>query len=270
MKALIPSILFAVLANLITLPVLAQGDIEVPLTNPGQPGKLIINAMFSDEIEIRTHNRDNVIINYDGDIEDHDNEAVRNGMRRISGGGFGMEVTEDDNEVRIETGPISQGDLEMVVFVPRNFSLKLSTVQGDVLVNGLQGELEISAVNGDIELMEVSGTVLINSVNGDMDIEFIDVKPDAPMSFTGVNGDIEVAFPGNARFTAKMKTEWGDVYSNFDMDIEHSNTRSNEDDNDGQYRVAINKWVIGKVNGGGPEFLFKTLHGDIYIRNKDK
>lgn len=268
MKRLTNQLFLTLIVSALSLPLFAQSDIEIPLSNPGQPGKLIISAMFSDEIEIRSHNRDNVIVNYSGDVRDEDRDATKNGMRRISGGGIGMEVSEENNEVRIETGPMPNGDFEMVVLVPRNFSLKLNTVQGDVMVSGLEGELEISAVNGDIELSDISGTVLVNSVNGDMEIDFNRISPDSPMSFTGVNGDIEVAFPADTRFTAKMKTEWGDVYTNFDMDIDRNDSRSESDDWGGAYKVVVNKWVIGKVNGGGPEFLFKTLHGDISIRKK--
>lgn len=255
--------------SLLTLPLLAQNNIEVPLTNPGQPGKLIINANFSDEVEVRVHDQQNVVVNHDGrDRDDNDNQAMKNGMRRISTGGSGVEVTEDDNEVVIKSGPMPNDDLDLVVYVPRNFSLKLNTIQGDVVVSGLSGEIEISAVNGDIEMTDISGTVLVNSVNGDMEIDFTEVNPDAPMSFTGVNGDIELAFPANAKFTAKMKTEWGDVYTNFDMDVEQSNNRSESEDEDGTYRVSISKWIVGTVNGGGPEYLIKTLHGDISIRKK--
>lgn len=250
------------------MPVFAQNDLEVPLSNPGQPGKLIIQAMFSDEIDIRVHDKENVIVNYSGEKSDIDREAMKNGMRRISGGGIGIEVSEDNNEVVVKTGPMPADDLEMIVYVPRNFSLKLHTTQGDVRVSGIEGEIEISAINGDIELVDISGTVLVNSVNGDIEIDFTEISPNAPMSFTGVNGDIEVAFPADAKFTAKMKTEWGDVYTNFDMDIDRSSTTSEEQEKNGHFRVAVNKWIVGKVNGGGPEFLFKTLHGDISIRKK--
>ena len=266
-KTIIYSINLLVI-SLLTLPALAQSNIEVTLTNPGQPGKLIINANFSDEIDIRVHDKQNVIVNHDGrDIDDDDNRAMKNGMRRISTGGNGVEVIEDDNEVEIKTGPMPNSDLELLVYVPRNFSLKLNTIQGDVKVSGLAGEIEISAVNGDIEMSDISGTAVVNSVNGDMEIDFSEVNPNAPMSFTGVNGDIELSFPANAKFTAKMKTEWGDVYTNFDMDIQQSNTRS-ESEEDGTYRVSVNKWTIGAVNGGGPEYLVKTLHGDISIRRE--
>jgi hypothetical protein len=258
----------ALIISILSVPSLAQNTIEVPLTDPGEPGRLNINAMFSEEITVRSHDQQHVVINYSGDgIREKDSEPMKNGMKRISSGGMGLEVVEDNNEVEISTGPFPTNDLEMTVLVPRNFSIKLNTVQGDVSVFGVEGELEISAVNGDIELGDISGTVLVNSVNGDMKVDFDSVAPGSPMSFTGVNGDMEIAFPADARFTAKMKTEWGDVYTNFDMDIDSEGSRSESDSSEG-FKLTVNKWIIGKVNGGGPEFLFKTLHGDISIRKK--
>ncbi|MDR9415352.1 MAG: DUF4097 family beta strand repeat-containing protein [Gracilimonas sp.] len=268
MKKTIIYTIIPLLLLICTLPGMAQNNIEIPLSNPGETGKLVINANFSDEVKILVHDRENVVINHDGSERVDDEEAMKNGMRRISSGGSGVEVVEDNNEVTIKTGPLPNNDMELVVYVPRNFSLKLNTVQGDVEVSGLAGEIEISAVNGDIELQDISGTVLVNSVNGDIEIDFDDVVPNAPMSFTGVNGDIELAFPPSAKFTAKMKTEWGDVYTNFDMDVEQNKTRSESEEEDGTYRVSVSKWIVGTVNGGGPEYLIKTLHGDISIRKK--
>lgn len=253
--------------SLIGTSVQAQNDLRIPLTNPGNPGKLVVSAVFSDEISIRAHNQEDVIVRYDGEKEADNRNESRNGMRRISSGGVGLEVTEDNNEVLVKTSPMPS-DLELVIFVPKNFSLKLNATQGDVDIDGLVGELEINSVNGDIELTNISGSVLVNSVNGDIEVDFESITPNSPMSFTGVNGDIEVAFPADASFSAKMKTEWGDIYTNFDMEIDRSSSASETSSSNGKYKVAVNKWVIGEVNGGGPEFLFKTLHGDISIRKK--
>jgi hypothetical protein len=95
-------LLLGILISALSIPAFAQNDIEVPLSKPGEPGKLIISAMFSDEIEVRMHDQQNVIVNYDGDnVREDDENAMKNGMRRISGGGLGLEVTEENNEVRI-------------------------------------------------------------------------------------------------------------------------------------------------------------------------
>lgn len=263
--------LFVLAVSLIAGSVYGQNDLRIPLTNPGESGKLTIHAVFSDEITVRVHDEKDVVVQYEGEKETDDRRATRNGMRRISSGGVGLEVTENNNEVILKTSPMPS-DLELVVFVPRNFSLNLNATQGDVEVDGLEGELEINAVNGDIELTNISGSILVNSVNGDIEVDFTSIKPGVPMSFTGVNGDIDVSFPADAKFSAKMKTEWGDIYTNFDMEVDRSASSSEVSNGKGKdkgvYKVAVNKWILGDVNGGGPEFMFKTLHGDISIRKK--
>ena len=35
----------------------------------------------------------------------------------------------------------------------------------------------------------------------------------------------------------------------------------------GSYKVKVEQWVNSKINGGGPEMLFKTFNGDIIIRS---
>lgn len=265
-----PILLLTAFLNLLTLQAFAQSNLEVPLSRPDEPGIVRVNANFADEIQIRTHDRNVVMIAYDGDdIESESEEEVRkDGMRKISGGTVGIEVTEDNNEVRINSGPMPTGDLELKIFIPRNFDVIVNSVQGDLIIDGLEGNFEISTVNGDVEISNIIGSGLINSVNGDIEVSFLEVTPDADMSFTGVNGDIEVSLPEDVKFTAKMKTEWGDIYTNFDMEIEKNSGSQEVDQDSGKYRVAVNKWIIGKVNGGGGRFLFKTLHGDISIRKK--
>lgn len=265
MKKLI-SILFSAFVVLTVLnPAVAQDGITVPLSNPGKAGTLDVDLIYADEIVIRTHNRQDVIVQYEGDNEDRDRNNRKDGLRRISSGGLSLEITEKNNVVRINSQP-QNNDLELVVLVPKNFSLKLNAIHGDIEVYGLEGEIEVEAVNGDIEINDIAGSALVNSVNGDIEVTFTKVDPKAPMSFTGVNGDIEITLPAGSKFSAKMKTDWGDIYTNFDMEIDRSPAENEVSNKKGQYKVSINKWVFGTVNGGGPEYLFKTLHGDISIR----
>jgi hypothetical protein len=35
---------------------------------------------------------------------------------------------------------------------------------------------------------------------------------------------------------------------------------------DGRIRIDVNQSVQGTVNGGGPEFEFRTFNGNIYVR----
>lgn len=244
--------------------VLGQDDLRVPLTNPGSPGKLILSAVFADDIIIKAHEGNDVIVIFDGNEDDESGNYNRNGLRKISTNGVGLEVTEDNNEVRIKTSPNSQ-DLDLEVWVPKNFSIDVQVTHGDISIEGIIGEHEIKATNGDVEMSNVGGSVVVNSVNGDIEVIMVSVTPNTPMSFTGLNGDINVTFPADTKFTGKMKTDYGDVFTNFEMNIDRSSSASEISSGDGKYTVTINKWITGTVNGGGPEFLFKTLHGDIEI-----
>ena len=267
MKKLIITLFSAFVVLAIANPLAAQDDITVPLSRPGQNGNLNIDLVYADEIYVRTHDRKDVIVRYDGEEEDRGRSNRKDGLRRISSGGLSLEITEDNNTVRINSQP-NHNDLELTVLVPKNFSLKITAVHGDINIEGLQGELEIESVNGDIEIYDISGSAVVSSVNGDIEASFTRIDPKSPMSFAGVNGDIEVSFPENAKFSARMKTDWGDVYTNFDMEIDRSPASTDVTSKKGQYKVSINKWINGTVNGGGPEYLFKTLHGDISIRKK--
>lgn len=244
--------------------VLGQDDLRVPLTNPGQPGKLTLSAVFADDIVIKAHTGNEVIVKFDGGDDNSGSNYNRNGLRRISTNGVGLEVTEDNNEVRIKTAPNSH-DLDLEVWIPKNFSLDVQVTHGDITIEGVVGEHEVKATNGDVEMRRVGGSVVVSSVNGDIEVSMISVTPDTPMSFTGLNGDIDVSFPANTKFTGKMKTDYGDVFTNFDIKLDRSASASEISSGDGKYTVTINKWITGTVNGGGPEFLFKTLHGDIEI-----
>ena len=60
----------------------------------------------------------------------------------------------------------------------------------------------------------------------------------------------------------------GDIYSDFDMNLQKRKPQVEKSDKDGMYKVFREDWMYGTINGGGPEFLFTTVHGNIYFRTK--
>lgn len=261
-------LLFSIMISLLlsSVTAYAQEQIVIPLSNPGEPGQLELGIVRGSISVVGTDGED-VVINYSNGENYNDNSPqVKNGLRRISDNSIGFEVTEDDNEVEIGGAP-PQADVNFSISVPRNFSLYLSTVNGgDVKVENVNGEMEISNVNGDVTLTNVAGSASVNTVNGDITASFNRIG-DNPMAFTTVQGDIDITLPENASLMAKMRSEWGEVYTDFEMNINRSNRENIEADSD-VYRVSVNNWISGNINGGGPEYLFKTLRGDIYIRKQ--
>jgi len=81
-------------------------------------------------------------------------------------------------------------------------------------------------------------------------------------------GDIDVTLPANAKASVRMKTEQGEIYTDFDMVMTSSSARferSERGDRE-RYRISFDRPVVGAINGGGPEISLTTFSGNIYIR----
>ncbi|MEX0647255.1 MAG: DUF4097 family beta strand repeat-containing protein [Balneolaceae bacterium] len=257
-------ILFFTLLGL-TVTAAAQEQIAIPLSNPGEPGQFNISVVRG-AINVSGHDGNEVIIRYDnGEERREEPDEVRNGLRRITNNAAGFEAWENNNTVEVSSVTPTK-NIKFDVLVPRNFSLKLSLVNGDdMMIENVEGDMEINHVNGDVVLNNVSGSAVVNTVNGNITASFQSIARDKPMAFSNVNGDISITLPSNANLTAKMWSEWGEVYTDFDMEMrQEEGSRVNS--GSGTYKVSVNNWINAEINGGGPEYLFKSLRGDIYIR----
>ncbi|AHM61005.1 hypothetical protein D770_13755 [Flammeovirgaceae bacterium 311] len=266
-KRIICNVLLALL--LLYLPAAAQqgsDQIAVPLTDPGKAGRLRVQSLHGG-ISVEGYNGKEVVVRYTSESNRrNDKPEMENGMRRVSDNQMGLEIREERNEVDVKVNSWTKR-ADLTILVPRNFSLHLRTVNdGLIEVKDVQGELDISNVNGSVLLHNISGAAVVNTVNGEIEAFFADSPPNAPMSFTNVNGQIEIKLPAAARFNVKAKSQFGDVYTNFDMKMKQEAARAETTNTGGTYRVKIDNWVQGEVNGGGPEIYVKSLNGAIYIR----
>lgn len=101
-----------------------------------------------------------------------------------------------------------------------------------------------------------------------MKVTFDKVTDGTPMSYSTYNGDIDLAFPASVKATFKMKTERGEIYTGFDMNITSSGPVKQQDSKTGGYKLKIDEWKRGDVNSGGAEVTIRNFNGDIYIRKK--
>ena len=192
------------------------------------------------------------------------------GMKQLSGSSSGLEVEEDGNVVTINTQSWKAAT-DLVIQVPRATSLEIrSSMDGAVVVEGVNGEIDINNINGPVTLSSVSGNTLVHTVNGDITVVLSRVAADKPLSFSTMNGDIDVTLPADVKANLKMKSEQGEIYSDFDINMtrQPAKAESAEKTEAGKYRIAFDKSLYGVVNGGGQEIGFNTFSGDIYIRKK--
>lgn len=192
------------------------------------------------------------------------------GLKRIDTNSFGLTVEEENNVVRIH-GPMGHGG-DILLRVPFATSLKLECMNGgEIKVDHVSGDMELQNLNGGVTVTNASGSVLAHSLNGKVTVSLDKVTPDKPMSFSTMNGDIDVTLPPDIKANFRMKSDNGEVFSDFDVKLlPNSNQPVVEDakSKGGRYRVKVDKTAVGAVNGGGPELSFKTFNGNIFIRKR--
>lgn len=192
------------------------------------------------------------------------------GMKLLSGSASGLEIQEENNVVQISTESWKAAT-DLVIQVPRTTSLEVrSTMDGAVIVENVTGEIDINNINGPVTLKNVSGNTLVHTVNGDIEVVLARVAADKPLSFSTMNGDIDVTLPADVKANLKMKSEQGEIYSDFDINMTRQTAKSEaaEKTEQGKFRISFDKSLYGIVNGGGQEIGFNTFSGDIYIRKK--
>jgi DUF4097 and DUF4098 domain-containing protein YvlB len=258
----------------------------VPLTTPGKPA-LIKAGVLTGGITVKGYEGRDIIVEarireeklepgdeedeveLDADEADRDEPDKSKGMKLVPVIGTGLEVEEENNVVTISSESWKQA-VDLVIQVPSASNLELSsTNDGDIVVENVSGTIEVNNVNGSNTLRNVSGNVVTQTVNGEILVTMSRVTPDKPMSFSTMNGDIDVTFPADIKASVRLKSQQGDIYSDFDVTLKPAPQKPAEEavkSAKGKYRISFDRFMTGAVNGGGPEFTFNTFNGDIYIR----
>src|SRR5258708_7221248 len=266
---MLPLIIFSML---LTGRLLAQVGVKeqlvVPLSEPGKAFKVTVHVL-NGAIKVTGYEGKEIVIDVFGDSTHKHREDGESsgGMHRI-GGGTGLDVTaqENDNAVTVNGGLSKLSGI--AIKVPSNLtSLKLNAVNdGSITVNNVSGELEINNVNGSITVKDVSGSVVANTVNGPVVVTFKSVDVKAPMSFSTLNGNVDVTFPADLKSNLKLKTDQGDVFTDYQIAVDKSQPQVKKTEENHMYKLNVDSWIYGKINGGGPEMMMKTMTGSIYIR----
>ena len=97
------------------------------------------------------------------------------------------------------------------------------------------------------------------------------LKVDAtkPLSFSTLNGTIDVTLPADFKANVKLNTNHGEIWSDFDFKLGGGGGITQQNNtSDGKFRVTVDRNITGTINGGGSEATFHTFNGKIYIHKK--
>jgi DUF4097 and DUF4098 domain-containing protein YvlB len=115
---------------------------------------------------------------------------------------------------RYPKGEGAEVAVEYHVHVPYRVLLGcVGTVNGSVIVRGVEGGGELRSVNGNIEVSNSSGRFSEKTTNGDIRLELRQLMAGGPMNLETVNGSVLVGLPAGAGADLKVLSMNGDVYS---------------------------------------------------------
>ncbi|HXO45560.1 MAG TPA: DUF4097 family beta strand repeat-containing protein [Candidatus Cybelea sp.] len=123
---------------------------------------------------------------------------------------------EVDVHTRYPTGEGAEVAVEYHIRVPYRVLLgSIQTVNGSLLVRGVDGGGELRSVNGNVEVTESSGRFSAKTTNGDLRLELRHLIDGAPMNLETVNGSVVLGLPSNASADLKVRNMNGELYSDF-------------------------------------------------------
>jgi DUF4097 and DUF4098 domain-containing protein YvlB len=103
------------------------------------------------------------------------------------------------------------------IVVPPGVGAQLQTVNGDVRLRDVDGELNLETVNGSIEVRGARRSLSAQTVNGKIDAVAQALPGDTEISLQTVNGGVTLTLPADARFELEASTMNGRIASTFPL-----------------------------------------------------
>ena len=176
-----------------------------------------------------------------------------------------IEITHSATEISIKTelgksggwfsSSNNSGQVKYEIIVPAATVLdSVDTVNGDVTISGVSGDVEAETVNGSLDISDLAGDVELSTVNGSIDAAFSRLEGQQRDKAETVNGRVTINLPENAdvRISADslngsisardfgIETEKGFVGSDLNGDIGNGNARLNIDTVNGSIKIRKN------------------------------
>ncbi len=246
-----------------------DSPITVSFTDPSRPGLLKVN-LLQGNVTIKAYAGKDVVIQSKTRTgrRDRRQPAEFQGLKRLEAVASGLSIEEENNVMSVGSSRMSNS-IDLEIQVPARTNLKIGLMNGDeLIVLGVDGDIDVTNNNGDVTLTDVAGTVLAHSMNGKVLATLKRVTPQKPMSFTSMNGNVDVTLPPDTKANLKLRSENGDVWTDFDVQVKPNAPATVEDSrrSGGRFRINVDRNVLGAINGGGPDFELRTMNGSVYIR----
>ena len=142
------------------------------------------------------------------------------------------------------------------VMVPRYANLRsVETVNGDMEIDGVAGNVEASSVNGNVTASGLEGNAELDTVNGNVEAWFQVLASGQTVSMDSVNGALKLYVPGSVDADIDAESLNGSMKNDFGLHIKK-----------GKY---VGNSMYGKIGNGGARVKMENVNGSIAVREFD-
>lgn len=146
------------------------------------------------------------------------------------------------------------GEVKYVVTVPVGTMLdSVDTVNGDVNISGVSGEVVAESVNGDLEVRDLASDADLSTVNGSIDAEFAKLEGQQRVKAETVNGRVTITLPADADVEVSADTLNGGINGR-DFGLETD-------------KGFVGSDLNGKIGNGSARLNIDTVNGSVKIRS---
>lgn len=147
----------------------------------------------------------------------------------------------------------NSGSVRYEVIVPVNTRLdSVETVNGNLNISGVSGEVMAETVNGDLDVSDLSGDVGLSTVNGGIEAVFSKLESQQRVKIETVNGRVTVNLPADADVQISADTLNGGINaSDFGLETD---------------KGFVGSDLNGKIGSGSARLNIDTVNGAIKIR----
>lgn len=127
-------------------------------------------------------------------------------------------------------------EAHLVISIPEDLSVELRSTYGSVVINDVANPLYVKNTYGSIDA----------------------VLPKAKQNVDlfSVYSTVDVTLPQQSKADFNLKTNYGEIYTDLDLDIDHSASTME----------AFHNHISASLNGGGPDINLKATYSNVYVR----
>ncbi len=234
----------------------------------GSSNELIMGKYDGYKGNHNDHDGDHEEGDYDNDNNhDHKKKTDRSkGLTAIYANGkdntgYGLQIEKEGDVLKIrDLKSFMQRD-GFTITLPKNIDISLNCgSMGGAKIIGFSSDIEIRTSIGQIELIDVTGPITANSSVGSIDVIFVHVNQNAPITIMTSTGDVDVSLPQNTKANLVLKSSMGTVFTNFDLKTPPRK--------DGMRVPDASRSIVSKLNDGGVNIRLSSNMGNVYLRKK--